>query len=97
MRLAAGRGLSWVNKDVRDQREPADKPPVDLVGDVLGPVGADLVVERHPGGDDEMVRAKVHGAQVDCPGQLGETWLALTTRAEALDRGRGQPSLHAVE
>jgi hypothetical protein len=49
---------------VRDEREPLDEPPVDLVGDVLGPVGADLVVERHLGGNDDMVRPEVHGAQV---------------------------------
>ena len=49
---------------MRDEREPLDEPPVDLVGDVLGPVGADLVVERHLGGNDEMVRPEVHGAQI---------------------------------
>jgi hypothetical protein len=35
-------------------------------------VGADRVVERHPGRDDEMVRPEVHAAQVeqrvDAPG-----------------------------
>jgi hypothetical protein len=61
----AGRGLSWIKEDVRDQREPTGEPPVHLVRDVLGPVGADPVVERYPGGDDEMVRPDVHGAQVE--------------------------------
>jgi hypothetical protein len=49
---------------VRDQWQPVSQPPVDVVGDVLGPVGADLVAERHPGGHDEMIRPEVHGAQV---------------------------------
>jgi hypothetical protein len=31
---------------VRDERKPARKPPVDIVGDVLGPVGADVVAGR---------------------------------------------------
>jgi hypothetical protein len=48
---------------VRDQRPPVGEPPVG--GDVLGPVGADLVAERHPGGHDQMIRPDVHGAQVE--------------------------------
>jgi hypothetical protein len=50
---------------MRDQRQPIGEPPVDVVGDVLGPVGADLVAERDPGGHDEMIRPDVHGAQVE--------------------------------
>jgi hypothetical protein len=50
---------------VRDQRQPAGEPPVDVVGDVLGPVGADLVAERHPGSHNEMIRPEMHGAQVE--------------------------------
>jgi len=38
---------------VRGHRELAGEPPVNRVRHVLGPVGADAVVERHPGGDDE--------------------------------------------
>lgn len=50
---------------MQDRLEPAGEPPVDIVGDVLGPVGADLVIERHLGGHDEMVGPEVHGAQVE--------------------------------
>ena len=37
---------------------------VDLVGEVLGLVGAHVVVEGDPGGDDEAIRPHVHGAQL---------------------------------
>jgi len=50
---------------VGDDRKPVGQPPVDVVGDVLGPVGADVVAEPHPRGDDEVLRSEVHGAQVD--------------------------------
>jgi hypothetical protein len=38
-----------------------------MVGDVLGPVGADLVAEAHAGSNDEMIRSEVHRAQVEFP------------------------------
>ena len=57
---------------MRCHRQPVGEPLVDLVGYVLGPVGADLVAERHPGGDDEMVRPEMHGAQIQkCVNALG--------------------------
>jgi hypothetical protein len=57
---------------MRDRLEPAGELPVDIVGDVLGPVGADLVTERHLDGHDEMVGPEVHGPQVEqCVNSLG--------------------------
>ena len=68
----AGWGLGGIEEHVRDKRKPVGEPPVDAVGDILGPVGADLVAERHPGGDDEMVRPEMHGAQIEkCVNALG--------------------------
>jgi hypothetical protein len=61
MAKSAGRGLSGIEEHMRDRLEPASEPPVDIVGDVLGLVGADLVTERHLGGHDEMVGPEVHG------------------------------------
>jgi len=59
------RDLGGIEKDVRDERKPVAQAPVDVVGDVLGPVGADLVAERHPRGHDEVLGPNVHGAQVE--------------------------------
>ena len=50
---------------MRDLREPLREPPVNAIGEVLGLVGADIVAEGHPCGDDQVIRAQVHGAQVE--------------------------------
>ncbi len=64
--------LGGIEEQVRHRRKPVGEPPVHAVGDILGPVGADLVAERHPGDNDEMVRPEVHGAQVEkCVNALG--------------------------
>jgi hypothetical protein len=84
---------------VRDHRQPGGEPRVDLVGDVLGPVGADLIAEGHLRGHDETFRPEVHGAQVEklvharCLLDLGPD------RAELLGAGRPAdevvPAVHA--
>ena len=50
---------------MRCHRQPVGEPLVDLVGYVLGPVGADLVAEGDLGAHDEVFRPEVHGAQVE--------------------------------
>ena len=74
---------------MRDEREPLDEPPVHLVGDVLGPVGADIVVERHLGGDDDgpaRDSARVGQADLDRAADL--------TGAEDRLRRGGRPARH---
>jgi hypothetical protein len=44
---------------VRVHRELLREPPVDVVGEILGPVRGDRVVQRHPRGDDEVIRSQV--------------------------------------
>jgi hypothetical protein len=41
---------------VRDLREPLREPLVDVIGQVLGLAGADIVAEGHACGDDQAVR-----------------------------------------
>src|SRR3954468_15161795 len=45
--------LGRVDEDVWSHREMVGQPPVDVLGEVLCPVGADVVAEGDPRGDDQ--------------------------------------------
>ena len=62
---AAGGSLRRVDEDVRDDGKPLGEPPVDVVGEILRLVGADVIAQGHPGGDDEVVWPEVHREQVE--------------------------------
>src|SRR6266487_3283178 len=57
--------LGRVDEDMRQDGHPVAEPLVDVPGDVLGPVGTDVVAEGHPGSDDHALRAQMHRAQLD--------------------------------
>src|SRR6266513_111729 len=59
--------LGWVDKDVQVLGKLVRECAVDLACQVFDLVRGDGIVEVHPGGHDEAVRAHVHGLQLKQP------------------------------
>lgn len=56
---------------MRYYRQPLGEPAADPVRQHFRVVGGDVAAEGKPGADDQVVRAQVHGQQLDEPGNAG--------------------------